>query len=68
MWSTREMQRDQEYWGKDADEWRPDRWYTARPTIAYAPFNAGESIELLEARHTNLDFQVREHAQDSRWD
>lgn len=35
------MHRDREYWGEDADVWRPERWETGRPGKEYAPFNAG---------------------------
>ncbi|KAL8722589.1 MAG: hypothetical protein Q9225_000945 [Loekoesia sp. 1 TL-2023] len=34
----RAMMRDKDFWGKDADEFRPERWEIARPTWEYTPF------------------------------
>ena len=35
------LQRDQDLWGPDADECRPERWEHLKPTKAYLPFLAG---------------------------
>lgn len=40
--STINMQRSPTYWGKDADDFKPSRWYgTKEIPQAYRPFNAG---------------------------
>ncbi|KAI8632915.1 cytochrome P450 [Xylariaceae sp. FL1651] len=38
------MQRDKTIWGLDADEFRPERWKTARPLWAFVPFGGGSRI------------------------
>ena len=40
----RAMHRSKDLWGDDADEYRPDRWDTARPEWAYTPFGGGPRI------------------------
>jgi cytochrome P450 len=37
-------QRDKDYWGTDADEFRPERWETMRPTWQFIPFSGGPRI------------------------
>ncbi|KAK8019144.1 cytochrome P450 [Apiospora arundinis] len=38
------MQRRKDLYGEDAEEFRPERWETIRPTYEYVPFNAGPRI------------------------
>lgn len=42
--STHVMHRRKDLWGKNADEFVPERWETAKPGWAYAPFNGGPRI------------------------
>ena len=37
-------ERDKDFWGPDAEEFRPDRWETVRPTWEYTPFGGGPRI------------------------
>ncbi|KAF2713984.1 cytochrome P450 [Pleomassaria siparia CBS 279.74] len=36
--------RDKSFWGEDADEFRPERWGTIKPTWEYIPFSGGPRI------------------------
>ncbi|KAK8041781.1 cytochrome P450 52E1 [Apiospora rasikravindrae] len=38
------LQRRKDLYGEDAEEFRPERWETIRPTYEYVPFNAGPRI------------------------
>ncbi|KAI1764820.1 cytochrome P450 [Hypoxylon sp. FL1150] len=38
------IHRRKDIYGEDADEFRPERWETLRPTYEYVPFNAGPRI------------------------
>ncbi|TGO47587.1 hypothetical protein BCON_0271g00080 [Botryotinia convoluta] len=38
------LHRDKSYWGSDADDFRPERWETLRPTWEYLPFSGGPRI------------------------
>ncbi|KAF7870099.1 uncharacterized protein EAF02_009289 [Botrytis sinoallii] len=38
------LHRDKSYWGNDADDFRPERWETLRPTWEYLPFSGGPRI------------------------
>ncbi|KUJ21588.1 cytochrome P450 alkane hydroxylase-like protein [Mollisia scopiformis] len=38
------LHRDKDIWGEDANEFRPERWETARPTWEYLPFSGGPRI------------------------
>ncbi|PVI01582.1 cytochrome P450 [Periconia macrospinosa] len=38
------MQRNKEYWGEDAEDFKPQRWESARPTWEYTPFSGGPRI------------------------
>ncbi|KAI2617316.1 cytochrome P450 [Hypomontagnella submonticulosa] len=38
------LHRRKDIYGDDADEFRPERWETLRPTFEYVPFNAGPRI------------------------
>lgn len=43
-WSYYSLHRNKEYWGEDAEEFRPERWENIRPTWEYIPFNGGPRI------------------------
>lgn len=43
-WHLYSLHRRRDYWGDDADEFRPERWETARPVHEFLPFNAGPRI------------------------
>jgi cytochrome P450 len=38
------MHRDKTYWGDDADDFKPERWETVKPSCEYLPFNGGPRI------------------------
>ena len=38
------MHRDPSIWGADANDFRPERWETARPMWEYVPFFGGPRI------------------------
>jgi cytochrome P450 len=38
------LHRRKEYWGNDADEWRPDRWIGRKLGPEYVPFGAGARL------------------------
>ena len=38
------LHRDRDLWGDDAEEFKPDRWNTAKPGWEYLPFNGGPRI------------------------
>ncbi|CAG8957652.1 hypothetical protein HYFRA_00010519 [Hymenoscyphus fraxineus] len=38
------LHRDRDFWGHDADEFRPERWKNLRPTWEYLPFSGGPRI------------------------
>jgi len=54
------MHRRPEYYGPDADDFRPERWETLRPGWEYLPFNGGPRIcigqgfALMEAAYTTV--------------
>jgi len=43
-YSPYSMHRRKDYYGADADEFRPERWETLRPGWEYLPFNGGPRI------------------------
>ena len=43
-YSVHVMHRLEEYWGEDANEFRPERWIGRRPGWEYLPFNGGPRI------------------------
>ncbi|KAL7930468.1 cytochrome P450 [Trichoderma chlorosporum] len=43
-YSTYSLHRRKDYWGPDADEFRPERWETHRPGWEYIPFSGGPRI------------------------
>jgi cytochrome P450 len=36
--------RDRDFWGEDAEEFKPERWATIRPSWEYTPFSGGPRI------------------------
>lgn len=60
VWSLYSVQRRKDYYGEDADEFRPERWETLRPGWEYLPFNGGPRIclgqqfALTEASYTTI--------------
>ncbi|KAL5086822.1 cytochrome P450 [Trichoderma sp. SZMC 28011] len=42
--TTYSLHRRKDYWGDDADEFRPERWETHRPGWEYIPFSGGPRI------------------------
>ena len=54
------MHRRKDFYGKDAEEFRPGRWETLRPGWEYLPFNGGPRIcigqqyALTEASYTTI--------------
>lgn len=57
-YSTFVMHRRREFFGEDADEFRPERWEHLRPGWEYLPFNGGprvcpgQKFALTEASYT----------------
>ena len=43
-YSVYAMQRRKDLWGEDAEEFRPERWETARPSWEFLPFNGGPRV------------------------
>lgn len=43
-YSPYSMHRRKDYYGPDAEEFRPERWETLRPGWEYLPFNGGPRI------------------------
>ncbi|KAF2190062.1 cytochrome P450 [Zopfia rhizophila CBS 207.26] len=37
-------ERDKDFWGEDAEEFRPERWEIVRPTWEYTPFGGGPRV------------------------
>lgn len=54
------LHRRAEYWGPDAEEFKPERWESSRPGWEYLPFNGGPRIcigqqyALTEAGYTTV--------------
>lgn len=44
MWSVYSMHRRSDFYGEDAEEFRPERWEQLRPGWEYLPFNGGPRI------------------------
>ena len=59
-WLLYGMQRRKDYFGDDAEEFKPERWETLRPGWEYLPFNGGPRIclgqqfALTEASYTTI--------------
>lgn len=43
-WHLYTMQRRTDLYGDDADQFKPERWDTLRPSWEYLPFNGGPRI------------------------
>ena len=43
-YSVQIMHRDKQFWGPDADEFKPERWVGRKPGWEYLPFNGGPRI------------------------
>lgn len=43
-WSVWTMHRRKDFFGEDAEEFKPERWETLRPGWEYLPFNGGPRI------------------------
>lgn len=44
IYQVHSMHRRSDLWGDDSDEFKPERWVSARPKFEYLPFNAGPRI------------------------
>lgn len=44
QWSVYALHRRKDFYGEDAEEFKPERWYTYRPGWEYLPFNGGPRI------------------------
>lgn len=74
VWS---MHRRKDYYGADADEFKPERWESLRPGWEYLPFNGGPRIclgqqfALLEASYCTVRLMQRfprvEARDDRKW-
>ena len=59
-WSVYAMQRRKDFYGEDAEDFKPERWDTLRPGWEYLPFNGGPRIclgqqfALTEASYTTI--------------
>lgn len=59
-WSSYAIQRRKDFYGEDAEEFKPERWDTLRPGWEYLPFNGGPRIclgqqfALTEASYTTV--------------
>ena len=71
------LHRRKDFYGEDADEFKPERWETLRPGWEYLPFNGGPRIcigqqfALMEASYTTVKlmqvFQRIEPRDDREW-
>lgn len=41
LWNFIVLHRDPDFWGNDAEEYRPERFEDRKSTKGYLPFNAG---------------------------
>ena len=44
QWSLYTMHRRKDFYGEDAEDFKPERWETLRPGWEYLPFNGGPRI------------------------
>ncbi|MCJ1477166.1 hypothetical protein MMC13_005837 [Lambiella insularis] len=76
-WSVYSMHRRKDYYGEDAEEFKPERWESLRPGWEYLPFNGGPRIclgqqfALTEASYTTIrliqEFKAVESRDDRPW-
>lgn len=77
-YSTYSMHRREDFYGPDAEEYRPERWAQLRPGWEYLPFNGGPRIcvgqqyALTEAGYVTVRlaqrFSVLESRDDGPWE
>lgn len=77
QWSLYTMHRRKDFYGEDAEEFKPERWEALRPRWEYLPFNGGPRIcigqqfALTEASYTTIrlmqEFKSIESRDDRPW-
>ncbi|KAK4695681.1 hypothetical protein P7C71_g2121, partial [Lecanoromycetidae sp. Uapishka_2] len=77
MWSLWTMHRRKDFYGEDAEEFKPERWETLKPGWEYLPFNGGPRIclgqqfALTEASYTTIrlmqEFKTISSRDDRPW-
>ena len=76
-WQVFSMHRRKDFYGEDAEEFKPERWEKLRPGWEYLPFNGGPRIcigqqyALSEATYTTVrllqEFKTIESRDDQPW-
>lgn len=78
VWSVYSMHRRIDFYGEDADEFKPERWDDLRPGWEYLPFNGGprvcigQQFALTEASYTTIrlmqEFKKIESRDEGPWE